>query len=108
MENFEERRKEERFSTPPHVECSFASPVLEDFGKVKITSISRSGIGLVVSEAVATGMLLAVKLVNPIKNFSKTLLVRVVHSTPQPGGAYLVGGSLDEPLTYEELTALAL
>jgi hypothetical protein len=29
--------------------------------------------------------------------------VRVAHCTAQPGGAFLVGGVLDVPLTYEEL-----
>ena len=37
------------------------------------------------------------------KKFSKTTLFRVVHTTPQPGGVYLIGGDFDTPLTYEEL-----
>ncbi len=48
-------------------------------------------------------MLLAVKLANPVKNITKTLLVRIAHVTPQPGSSYLIGGTLDSPLTYEEL-----
>ena len=106
--NPDERRAEERYATPPHVDCVFASPVLEDFGKVKVTSISRSGIGLIASEEIADGMLLTVKLVNPTKSFSKTALVRVVYVTPKAGGSYLIGGKLDEPLTYEELCALIM
>lgn len=93
---------------PPHVDCAFASPVLEDFGKVKITSISRSGIGLIANEEIAAGMLLMVRLVNPTKNFSKTTLVRVVHVTLKASGTYLIGGKLDEPLTYEELSTLIM
>jgi hypothetical protein len=103
-----DRRTEERFATPAHVDCQFASPVLEDFGKVKIVNISRSGVGLVSTEAVPAGVLLVVKLVNPLKKFSKTAIVRVIHSTLQTGGTYLVGGHFEEPLTYDELTALAL
>lgn len=104
----DDRRKEERYATPNHVDCTFASPVLEDFGKVKITSISRSGIGLHTTDEVAEGMLLAVKLENATKNFTKTLLVRVVHVTPRAGGSFLIGGTLDTPLTYEELCAFIM
>ena len=103
-----ERRAEERFPAPAHVACAFASPVLEDFGKVRILNISRMGIGLIAAEPIALDFLLAIKLVNSIKNFSKTLLVRVVHVTPQVGGSYLIGGTLDAPLTYDELCAFTL
>src|SRR5262245_26170627 len=104
----EERRAEERFPTSAQVDCAFASPVLEDFGKVKVTNISRTGIGLISAESLAPGMLLAVKLVNPAKDFSKNFLVRVVQVTPRAGGSNLVGGVIDPPLTYDELCALIM
>lgn len=105
---YDDRRKEDRFTTPPHVDCSFASPVLDDFGKVRVTSISRSGIGLISTEEVAPGIGMAVTLVNSVKKFSKTMLVRVVHVTPQAHGTFLVGGTLEPPLTYEELSAFSM
>jgi hypothetical protein len=105
--NPQDRRSEERFAVPPHVDCSFASPVLEDFGKVKVTSISRVGVGLIASEKLAPGMLLAVTVGNRAKRFSKTVLVRVVHVTQQ-SGAYLVGGTFDAPFTHDELCALIM
>jgi hypothetical protein len=104
----EEKRGAERFAVAAAVDCSFASPVLEDFGKVKIKNISSTGVGLIITETLAPGMLLAIRLVNPAKNFSKTMLVRVIHVTPQASGSYLVGGTLDTPLTYEELCALVM
>jgi hypothetical protein len=104
----EDRRAEERFAVPAHVDCSFASPVLEDFGKIKIKNLSQTGIGLIGAEKVATGMLIVVKLVNSQKGFSKTVLVRVVQVTPQLHGAYLIGGTLDTPLTYDELCSLIM
>jgi hypothetical protein len=104
----EERRAEERFPTVPQADCSFASPVLEDFGKVKVMNISCSGIGLIATDALAPGMLLAIKLVNPAKQFSKIMFVRVVQATPLKGGSFLIGGVLDPPLTYEELCALIM
>ncbi len=103
-----DRRSEERFVTPPHIDCSFASPVLEDFGKVKVTSISRFGIALIAAEALAPGISLAAKLVNTSKGFSKIVLARVIHMTSHLGGAYLVGGTLDTPLTSEELCAFII
>lgn len=108
MQRDDERRAEERYSTPAHVDCSFASPVLEDFAKVRVTSISRSGVGLITLEVLAPGMMLVIKVVNNAKAFEKTMLVRVVHATPQVGGTYLVGGTLDTPLSYEELCALIM
>lgn len=105
--NPQDRRSEDRFTVSSQVDCPFASPVLEDFGKVKINSISRSGIGLIATETLAPGMLLAIHLVNNAKAFAKTLLVRVVHVTPAKG-AYLVGGNFQTPLTYEELCALIM
>jgi hypothetical protein len=108
MADYQEKRADERFAVAVHVDCELASPVLEDFGKVKVKNISTSGVGLIVTEPVATGMLLVVKLVNPVKKFSKTLLVRTVHVTPQASGSYLIGGNLDTPLTYEELCNLVM
>jgi hypothetical protein len=104
----QEKRGAERFAVNDNVGCAFASPVLEDFGPVKVKNISMLGVGLLSPEAVPVGVQLAIKLVNPVKKLSKTLLMRVVHVTPQSGGVYLVGGNLDTPLTYEELCALVM
>jgi hypothetical protein len=104
----QEQRGAERFAVNANVACSFASPVLEDFGPVTIKNISMLGVGLVTREAVPVGMLMAVRLVNPTKKFSKIVLMRVVHVTAQLGGTHVVGGSLDTPLTYGELCALVM
>src|SRR5262245_10697932 len=99
----QEKRLAERFAVNNNVACAFASPVLEDFGPVRIKDVSTHGLGLIAPEALAVGMVLVVKLVNPAKKFSKTVLMRVVHVMPQPGGTCVVGGTLETPLTYEEL-----
>jgi hypothetical protein len=104
----QEQRGAERFAVNGDAVCSFASPVLEDFGPVKIKNISMLGVGLVTREAMPVGMLMAVRLVNPTKKFSKMVLMRVAHVTAQPGGAYVIGGSLDTPLTYDELCAMVM
>jgi hypothetical protein len=101
------RRAVERFSVNADTSCPFLSPVVEDFGPVKIRDISMQGVGLLVSRRVEPGALLAVALANPARGFSKTVLVRVVHVTPL-GGGFLVGGTFATPLTYQEMSTLVL
>ena len=108
MAEFEEKRAAQRFPINPQSTCDFASPVLEDFGPVKIRNVSTDGIGLMISQPVAPGMLMAINLKNPAKKFSKTMLVRVIHVTPQPGGTFIMGGSFVTPLSYEELCLLVM
>jgi hypothetical protein len=108
MADYKEKRMAERFAVAAHVTCSFASPVLEDFGPVKIKNASLTGVGLITPQVLDPGILLAIKLVNPAKNFTKTALVRVAHVTPMSEGTFLVGGNLDTPLTYDELCMLVM
>ena len=105
---FMEKRSAERFPISSNVTCDFASPVLEDFGPVRVKNISTTGIGLLVPEQLQPDMLLAINLVNPAKKFSKTVLVRIVHVTQQSGHFWLIGGNLNPPLTYDELTTLVM
>jgi hypothetical protein len=103
----DERRSSERFQVTSDTTCSFVSPVVEDFGPAKIKNISMDGIGLLMTRKVEVGALVAVTLTNPAKNFVKTVLVRVAHATPQPGGC-LVGGTFNAPLSYQDLTAMVM
>jgi hypothetical protein len=107
MADPKDRRAQERFPVNADTNCSFASPVVENFGPVRLKNLSMDGIGMQVTKKVDPGTLLAVTLANPAKGFSKTVLIRVVHSTPE-GGGYLIGGTFNTPLTYQELTTLVL
>ena len=102
-----DRRTAERFPVNASTSCSFVSPVVEDFGAAKIKNISMDGIGLLLAQRLEPGALLAVSLSNPARGFTKTMLVRIAHMTPDYG-AYLVGGTFSTPLTYEELSKLVL
>jgi hypothetical protein len=105
MTDQSDRRAAERFPVSAHTSCDFLSPVIEDFGPVRIKNVSTSGIGLLANRKVEAGQLLAVGLNNPTQKFSKTLMVRVAHVTASSGG-FLIGGTFTTPLTYDELRAL--
>src|SRR5262245_47118140 len=94
-----DRRQAERFPVNADTSCPFLSPVVENFGPAKIRDISMAGIGLLVRQRVEPGTLLTVTLSNQARGFTKTVLVRVTHATPQAGNV-LVGGTFTVPLTY--------
>ncbi|MFO0863841.1 MAG: PilZ domain-containing protein [Gemmataceae bacterium] len=96
-----DRRASDRMAVNAGSACTFASPVAEDFPPVRIRDLSMEGIGLLMTRKVEPNTLLAVVIANPQKNYSKTLLVRVVHVTPQ-SGTWLIGGVFSPPLTYDE------
>jgi hypothetical protein len=102
-----ERRAEERFPVNADTSCTFAAQVAEDLGPVRIRNISMQGAGLILRRCVDPGAMLAVSLSNPARGFARTVLMQVVHATPQPGGC-LVGGTFTAPLTYQELSTLVL
>lgn len=102
-----DRRATERFPVNADTSCPFVSPVVEGFGPVKVRDISMAGIGLLMSRRVEPGSLLAVTLTNPARGFSKTVLVRVSHTT-QLAGNFLVGGTFTVPITYQEMTVLVM
>jgi hypothetical protein len=107
MTEAKDRRAAERIAVNRGTSCGFAGQVSEDMGPVKIRDVSMEGVGLLLVRQVAIGSLLAVCITNPAQKLSKTVLVRVAHVTAAHGG-FLVGGTLLEPLTYQELTALVM
>jgi hypothetical protein len=94
-----------RFPVNAGAACSFASPVVEDFGPVRLLNVSMAGVGLRLSGRVEPGTVLAVGLSNPAKGFAKLVLVRVAQVTNEPSGS-VVGGTFVTPLTYQEMSAL--
>src|SRR4030095_409786 len=100
-----DRRAVERFLVNGDTVCPLIAPVAEHFGPGKLKDVSMAGVGLLTRRRAEPGGLLAVTLSNPAKGFTKTVLVRVTHATPGPGG-YHVGGNFTVPLTYQEMTAL--
>jgi hypothetical protein len=107
MVNPADRRATERIPLNADSSCSYVSQVIEVVASVRIRDISMEGIGLLISRKLETGAVLAVTLSNSARNFSKTVLVQIIHVTPQVG-VYLVGGKFTSPLTYQELTTLVM
>lgn len=103
----QDRRQSERFPVTANTSCSYAA-LLQDLGPTRIKNVSMEGIGLILSQKVEPGQLLAVSVVNPSRSFQKVLVVKVVHVTAQAGGSCLVGGIFETPLTYQEFTALIM
>jgi hypothetical protein len=102
-----DRRAAERYPVNMDASCPFLSPVVEDFGPVKIRDVSMQGVGLLTNRRVEPGAMLTIVLANPARGFSKTMLVRVAHVTPL-GSSFVVGGSFVTPLTYQEMSTLVL
>lgn len=107
MPDPKDRRQSERFPVTPQTTCSYGA-LLKDLGPTRIKNVSMEGIGLILSQKVEVGDLLAVNVANPSRNFQKVLVVKVVHVTPQAGGSCVVGGTFETPLTYQEFTALIM
>jgi hypothetical protein len=103
MPDPQERRAAARFPVNMDSSCGFVLPVVDDYGPARIQNISTDGVGLILSREVAKGTILVIDLTNKAQNFSKTMLLEVMHATKQVGGTYLVGGAFLVPLTYEEM-----
>ena len=102
-----DRRQSERFPVTADTQCQFIAAVVEDLGAARIKNVSMEGIGLILSRKVNVGTTLTIRIENKSRSFSKLVLVRVAHATPQ-GGTFLVGGTFDTPLTYQELSCLVM
>jgi hypothetical protein len=102
-----DRRAEERYPVSTDAACPFLSPVVEDFGAVRIRDVSMHGVGLLVARRIEPNTLLAVVLTNPTRSFNKTVLARVVHITPVAGG-FLAGCTFVTPISYQEMSSLIL
>lgn len=107
MSDQTDRRAAERLPVNAGTSCSFVSPVITDFGAARVRDISLNGVGLVLSRKVEVGSTLVVGIANEERGLAKTMMVRVTHATPIPGG-FLVGGEFATPLTYQEFTSLVM
>jgi PilZ domain len=73
---------------------------------VRVQDLTASGVGLVLPHDYEPGTALLVELHNLKEGYARTLRVRVMHSTSQGDGTWLVGCALFEPLPDAELQKL--
>jgi hypothetical protein len=78
----------------------------EDSWTAELRDISKSGLGLVVDRSFPPGSVLTVRLQTGANRFSRTMLVRVKHCEPQPGGTWHVGCCFAVQLKDDELQQL--
>jgi hypothetical protein len=109
MADTTDRRAAERLAVSAAAGCTYAGRVAEDLGPIKIRDVSMTGVGLMTGRSLEVGSLLAIGIAGngAAYKFNKTVLVKVAHVTPVPGG-FLVGGTFAEPLTYQEFTSLVM
>jgi hypothetical protein len=98
-----ERRRSERHP------CDL-QPVCSEWGSGELTArlrdISTDGVGLVTPVRIRPGKVLVLKLQKPSGGLSRPILVRVIHSSPQPDGAWWSGGVFVRRLSTTELASL--
>ncbi|MBI1913760.1 MAG: PilZ domain-containing protein [Planctomycetes bacterium] len=100
-----ERRLATRQSSTLRIACYPAGSGLLERRMVRIRNVSRTGIGLIVDRNWHQGLVLILEL--PAEDGVRSARARIVHSTSQPGGTFLVGCVFDNPLTDAEVQALA-
>lgn len=71
--------------------CELLGPTKAERRAACIHDISPEGLGLVLSEALASGAVLEVVLSCPEESLSYKLPLRVCHSKPQGDGTWLIG-----------------
>jgi hypothetical protein len=71
-----------------------------------VVDFSVRGLGLLFHRPLQPGSLLAVELKGRRHGLSRILAVRVVHSTRQEDGNYLIGCALNMDLNSDEIAAL--
>ncbi len=101
-----ERRVSVRYPLEEPVVCRLGSAREYESRWARIRDISASGVGLRLSAALEPGCELTVEFTETGSSLRRSLPARVVHSTAQPDGTWLVGCRFHAPLNDEELRRL--
>src|SRR5262245_61932127 len=99
----EERRAFRRYPADLEAPCRTLAGTRADAWRARVFNISTAGVGLVLDGRCEPGTVLAIDLSGAAADGPKTLLARVIHATPGPGGTWLVGGSFLRRLDGEAL-----
>jgi len=89
---------------------SFCQPMQTRNAKVvcsvRVCDISNNGISLLAGTEFAVGSFLSVEMIRVSQELSQPVLARVVHTTPQADGDWLLGCELTSKLSNNELRDL--
>ena len=99
-----ERRAAPRLPSTLKVMCYPSGSGLLERRQARVRNVSRTGIGLSVDRAWPPDTRLMVEL--PAEDGVRPVRCRVIHSTPQIGGTFLVGCVFESALTDAEVQAL--
>lgn len=100
-----DRRAAPRHSSSMRITCYPANSGFSERRQARVRNVSRTGAGLGVDRSWPAGTVLIVEL--PIEEGTRAVRARVIHSTLQMGGTFLVGCTFDVPLTDAEVETLA-
>ena len=100
-----ERRTAARHSSTLRITCYPAGSGLGERRNARVRNVSKTGIGLVLDRHWLPEMKLILEL--PLAEGIRLARAKIVHSTTQPGGCFLVGCLFDQQLADEEVQALA-
>ena len=101
-----ERRASVRLPSSAKGSCQSLSLQREFDWEATVRDISCRGIGLLLPRRFEAGTLLAVELIEEPEGKKRLLLARVVRTSPQSEGSWLVGCTLVSSLTEDELQYL--
>jgi hypothetical protein len=102
----EERRRAERYPCSLQPFWRVEGQEQAESPPARVENVSTSGIGLRVGEPLKVGIVLVLKLQTADRRLSRPLPARVMHSTRQPGGDWLVGCQFVRKLSDEDMHAL--
>jgi hypothetical protein len=100
------RRVEPRYQCGPATPARIADLRGQNPKRAWILNLSRSGAGLSVTEPLAADTLIVIHLKSSSQNRFYELPARVVHSTVQINGDWLVGCEFSDKLSPDDLEAL--
>ncbi len=101
------RRQFVRYRCAPATIGKICKADSHNFETVWVLDLSRSGVGLLLSQSLPKTQKLVLQITSPSDNQKYEFPARVVHSTPQlTGGEWVVGLEFEMPLTDEQLDRL--
>lgn len=98
-----ERRVATRYPCNLATSCRLMASFRGGRPSARVRNISSTGISLVISQPVDSGSLLTIELRSAIRNFARTVELKVVYCIDHPNGDSILGGAFTQDLAEDEL-----